>query len=324
MITKPGSRKVKSTLAYLDAIAKGQRLIALTVADITDGPPQSIYQDLDDLEEWGWGTFTLAHTGSNPAANLIRALSPDPRSFPPNVATAHKLTLHEDTVTVDGKTYPATMGNFQSMLNLKSGILLAECNTAPMAMINPCRNLDPEALLAGLPKLRHWSDIAFLQWKSMALPTEQALLPELKLVVRYEILNTDTRAVCSTVLASLRKQRQENAKPGISYDEWLPHWPGISFPIESEEAAALCGTPNGSGILWLLAQHKAGLGRKTVDKVTLLYRREQGMGLNVVPTLVFYTKDVTVNADVEALDLLRLPTFLPMCTLLCSWWGVDH
>jgi hypothetical protein len=188
------------------------------------------------------------------------------------------------------------MAHIQSVLNSKAGVLLAECNTTPTAMMNPCRNTDPVKLIAGLPKLRYWSDIAFLQWKSLAPPTE---IPELKIVVRYEVLNADTRAVCSTIVASLRKQRQERANPGISYDDWLPRWPGITFSVDSEDAVALCGTPNGSGVLWLLAQHKAGLGRKTIDKVALLYRKGNGMGLREVPTLIFYIKDVVVNDDVE-------------------------
>ncbi|KAG9193508.1 hypothetical protein G6011_03543 [Alternaria panax] len=299
MSTNVGTRKVKPPLAYHDAIAKGQRLLKFTIMDIIDGPPQSQFQGCGDLEEWGWGTVTLATTAPSPTADVIEALSPNPRSFPHGFLTAGKLTLHKDSVVVDGKTYPATIGQIQSVLNSSSGILLAECNTTPMAMINPCRDLDTATLIAGLPKLRYWSDVAFLQWKSLAPPTDDALLPELKVVVRYEILNADTRAICSTIVASLRKRRREKAKPGIAHDDWLPRWPGITFPMDSEEAAALCGTPNGSGVLWLLGQHKAGLGRKTVDKVTLLYREGNGMGMSELPTLIFYIRDVTENADIE-------------------------
>ena len=133
------TRKIKSTLTYHDAVAKGKRLLNLTVADVTNGPSQSQFQDCGDLEEWGWGTFTIASTGSYPSGDLIQALSTNPESFPPNILTVGKLTLHEDTVTVDGKTYPATMGQIQSVFNVKTGILLAECNTTPMAMMTPSR-----------------------------------------------------------------------------------------------------------------------------------------------------------------------------------------
>ncbi|CAN9079219.1 unnamed protein product [Alternaria alternata] len=240
------TRKIKSTSTYHDAVAKGKRLLNLTVADVTNGPSQSQFQDCGDLEEWGWGTFTIASTGSYPSGDLIQALSTNPESFPPNILT-----------------------------------------------------VDPETLIAGLPKLRYWSDVAFLQWKSLAPPTEQAPIPELKIVVRYAILNLDTRAVCNTILASLRRRRQEKAKPGVSYDKWFPRWPGTTFPIASEEAKALCGTPNGTGVLWLLAQHKVGLGCKTVDKVTMFYRDESAIGLSGVPTLIFYVKDVAENSDIE-------------------------
>lgn len=117
-------------------------------------------------------------------------------------------------------------------------------------------------------------------------------MPELRLVVRYQVLNANTRAICSIILASLRKQRQETAKPGISYDSWLPRWPGIAFPIESEEAIALCGTPNGSGVLHLLSQHKAKLGHKTIQEVCLCYEDEDEKGLREVPTLIFHVEDV--------------------------------
>lgn len=281
---------MKHALAYEEAVEKGQRLLALTIADITDGPPQSKFQDIDDLEVWGWCTFTLASPSPTPATNLVRALGPTLKSSP---TTAGILTNHDETVTVDGKTYPATMAHFHSVIEPEAGILLAECNTTPEAMLNPYRNLDPATLVAKLPELRHWSDVAFLQWKNVCTNFRSRYnMPELRLVVRYQVLNANTRAICSIILASLRKKRQETAEPGISNDSWLPRWPGIAFPIESEEAIALCGTPNGSGVLHLLAQHKAKLGHKTIQEVCLYYEDEDDKGLREVPTLIFHVQDV--------------------------------
>lgn len=280
---------MKDALTYQEAIEKGQRLVALTIADINNGPLQSQFQDIGDLEEWGWSTFTLASPGPTCASNLVRALGPTLKSSP---TTAGILTLHDETVAVDGKTYPATMAHIQSVMKPEAGILLAECNTTPEAMLNPCRKLDPATLVAKLPKLRHWSDVAFLQWKTLSANVEPRCLPELRLIVRYQVLNTDTRAISSTILASLRKKRQEEAKPGILYDSWLPRWPGITFPIESEEAIALCGTPNGSGVLHLLAQRKVELGRKTIQEVCLCYGDGDDKGLREVPTLIFHVKNV--------------------------------
>jgi len=210
---------MKDALAYEEAIEKGQRLLALTVVDMTDGPPQSKFQDIDDLEMWGWCTFTLASPNPTPATNLVRALGPTLRSSP---TTAGILTNHDGTVTVDGKTYPATMARIHSVIEPEAGILLAECNTTPEAMLNLCRNLDPATLAVKLPELRHWSDVAFLQWKKVCTNFRSRYMPELRLVVRYQVLNANTRAISSTILVSFRKQRQETAKPGISHDSWLP------------------------------------------------------------------------------------------------------
>jgi hypothetical protein len=296
MTTSPETPKVetvmKEVLTYQKAIQKGERLLALTIADITNGPPQSRFQDIGELEERGWATLTLCIPEPNEAADLIQALSPNLKLFSSSVFTAGIVTLHDETVTVNNRTYPATNAHIQSVLEAETGVLLAECNTTPEAMLNPYKTLHPATFEAKLPKLRYWSDVAFLQWKTLASSARPRSLPELKTVVRYEILNADTRAISSAILASIRKQRQETAEPGVSYDSWFPKWPGVTFSIDSEEAKALCGTPNGSGVLWLLAQHKAGLGHKTVDEVCLYYGDGNGKGLREVPTLIFQIKDV--------------------------------
>jgi hypothetical protein len=41
--------------------------------------------------------------------------------------------------------------------------------------------------------------------------------------------------------------------------------------MDTEEAQALLGSVNGSGIGWLLIEHKQQLGIKTVKQVTLFY-----------------------------------------------------
>ena len=56
--------------------------------------------------------------------------------------------------------------------------------------------------------------------------------------------------------------------------------------METEEGKALLGTPNGSGIAWLLAQHRKQLGDKAVKKVQLWY------SITSAPNLLFHIKDV--------------------------------
>lgn len=89
-------------------------------------------------------------------------------------------------------------------------------------------------------------------------------VPELKSVRRNEIRNRDTVAVICKVLTKYRKGNHLSKN-------WAPGPEGLMFGIDTDEAKALLGMPNGCGVAWLLIQHKdeEQLGWKTVRSVTL-------------------------------------------------------
>jgi hypothetical protein len=70
----------------------------------------------------------------------------------------------------------------------------------------------------------------------------------------------------------------------VNYTKKMP-WPGITYPAASDEGRTLLGTPNGSSVAYLLIQHKAALGHKTVDKITVF---REGRDL----MLLFHIADV--------------------------------
>lgn len=45
-------------------------------------------------------------------------------------------------------------------------------------------------------------------------------------------------------------------------------WPGIVFPIESDEGKAILGTPLGKGVARLLIHHRGLLGHKGIKSIT--------------------------------------------------------
>ncbi|KAF1834133.1 hypothetical protein BDW02DRAFT_499116 [Decorospora gaudefroyi] len=163
---------------------------------------------------------------------------------------------------------------FYSVPNPKVGILIAFYTNTPNAIATG-NGVD----LVRYPPLAlcHWSDVAFLQWASLSV---EGVIPDLKFVARVSISNEHTIAVLQTVLSKLRKEQR-------APENRLPTWPGINFPMETEEAKALLGTPNGAGIAWLLAQHKKELGHKTVETVRLWYSKYVG-----TPNLLFHLKNV--------------------------------
>ncbi|KAF2030702.1 hypothetical protein EK21DRAFT_111578 [Setomelanomma holmii] len=122
-----------------------------------------------------------------------------------------------------------------------------------------------------LPAVQHWSDIAYLQCKTidhLGIQDEPLLY-----VLRYNIQNRGTVDVMSNVLGVCAELRLVTRGGGTG----RPYWPGLTFPMCSETAQALFGTPNGSGIGWLSAQHKSEseLGQKVIDEVTLFFVHEQ-------------------------------------------------
>jgi hypothetical protein len=64
-------------------------------------------------------------------------------------------------------------------------------------------------------------------------------------------------------------------------------WPGVIFDIESEEGRAILGTPNGSGVAWMLIQHSKALGERAIEKVTIFHAPKKG-DLFRWPSLLFW------------------------------------
>jgi hypothetical protein len=190
--------------------------------------------------------------------------------------------MHDEDVTVDGVYYPLTRGCFYSAMNPDIGVLIACFNTNPAGMTDQHGHTDPKTMI--LPKLQHWSDVAFLQWQSLS---DEGVIPDLKYIIRSHIQNADCVGIIkSNILPTLRQKLNRRTS-------WLPMWPGIDFDMTSEEAKALLGTPNGSGVAWLLAQHKEELGQKTVEKATLWYSLTVNPSdREGIPNLLFHLKDL--------------------------------
>jgi hypothetical protein len=143
---------------------------------------------------------------------------------------------------------------FSSVLNARAGLIVAYHNISPSQSI-------PDRPQSALPELLHCSDVVYCQWLTQNLKLD--LGPhKLRYVLCANIVNVYTLAVIEAILDARRLLR-----------ETYPVWPGITIDMDSEEGKALLGTPNGSGVAWLLVQHKAEcqLGHKTVIKVSLFY-----------------------------------------------------
>jgi hypothetical protein len=269
----PTPEKTQEVFVYFAAVSKGQRMhdITLQVSCTT-----SIYVYQSQLIRWGWSRSTVTHEdlGGNGYTALITACLKSSGGTSQDInATVIVSDLHHDEFYLDGVKYPFTLGTNFSILNPKAGLPIASVNTTPKKMY-PKGQKESEKFK--FPKLNHWFDIAFLQWASLGADDVD---PDLKFVARVIITNCDTITVLQTVLANLPKKYNLG-------DQFLPRWPGVTFTMETEEGKTLLGTPNGSGIAWLLAQHKKQLGYKVGKKVQLWY------SITSAPNLLFHLKEI--------------------------------
>ncbi|RMZ68185.1 WD domain-containing [Pyrenophora seminiperda CCB06] len=277
-------------LTYPTAMKKGTRFLDLTCAN--NPSPPSPFSDPSLASTWGYTTevlpFASLHTNSS-ILDLILGTST-------SASAVQITTMHSKHATVKGR----------------AGVLIAEANTSPANMLDPFRFSAQEVKEFRLPELKQWSDVAFLQWKSLCIISntktttttttkKTSTLPSLNAIIRHTIINPDTKHICNTIVDRWSCPKRRRSKRQAKF--WRPTWPGLVFHTEEEETRALCGTPNGKGVLWLLAQHAEELRRKTVGRVTLFWPREEEEALEwkrECPSLVFWLEDVEENIEEDA------------------------
>lgn len=241
---------------------------------------QSLWRDFDLLEECGWDPYDVDVPDFNtelPLAAAFASMSPPISDFDLDwqaVAWHHTVqTTSESCKPPDAaavspeKTYqvrppsPAhknpqpplthtqpTQAQYRNIYNVEDGVILAVANFSPNYE-GP--RLDPPVTSPIVP-LKQWSDVAYLQYVDKA--SEASVPPSnLKYVFRIQIENEDT--------ISIMTQALEGAP--------LSPWPGTKVGMSDDRGKALLSTPNGNGVAWLLAQHKAQLGVKIVTDVTM-------------------------------------------------------
>ncbi|KAF2812679.1 uncharacterized protein BDZ99DRAFT_354869, partial [Mytilinidion resinicola] len=96
------------------------------------------------------------------------------------------------------------------------------------------------------------SDVLFLEWQHQA-DVQGTDVKNLRYYFQLPVKNTPSQAAIARAL---------EGRP-------VSKWPGVTLSMDSEEGKALLGTPNGNSLGWFLINHKAQLGLKTVESVTV-------------------------------------------------------
>ncbi|KAF1917400.1 hypothetical protein BDU57DRAFT_493317 [Ampelomyces quisqualis] len=244
------------SLDYHVARAKGTKLLALMRSSSPPLPATTFTPS--DISKWGYiQVHHVTDTTLPPYTDLLTSLSTTPTIHSaanpsgPNIAVTY---THSQPVTLDGTAYPATHAYFSSLLNPTAGLFVASNNMTPEARTTRSSN-PPKAIATPMPALKHWSDIAYLQWTllppPLSLPRSPFLSPvvPLRYILRANIHDADTLAVVSRVLGF-------DAAPRFLAGGLYPRmqWPGRTFKIDTWDAQALLGTPNGGGVGRLVSQ----------------------------------------------------------------------
>ncbi|RYN55588.1 hypothetical protein AA0114_g3153 [Alternaria tenuissima] len=139
-------------------------------------------------------------------------------------------------------------GYFSQVSNPSAGVLVADTNLSPSHAAAFDDAGDKGYI--DLPLLRHWSDVAFLQYlSSFHSPLVQPI--SLNYIFRIQIQSSETLLVLNKIIKMHGRSMYEL-------------WPGITFDIQSEEGKAILGTPHGSGVAWMLIQHSKALRERTI------------------------------------------------------------
>ncbi|KAF2852926.1 hypothetical protein T440DRAFT_553262 [Plenodomus tracheiphilus IPT5] len=241
-------------LLYKKACQKGHMLKQLMQADdikaghmLTPHQPTATSKFLDHHDLDRWGYRPMVYS---PYLQVTIECALD------------NIGLSAADVTPVCHKHDKSLSRFQQVIVPSQGMIIAYDNVSPTSISKKVPKPDFD-----LPDLKQWSDIAYLQWKLQAPdPTK------LKYVIRYQINNAETNTIADMV--------------NFEQDTELQAWPGRTYDVKSQVGEALLGSPNGSGVAYLLAQHKEQLGHKTVSRITMFHGVWESM------VLLFHIEDV--------------------------------
>ncbi|KAJ4986345.1 hypothetical protein SVAN01_08162 [Stagonosporopsis vannaccii] len=185
---------------------------------------------------------------------------------------------------VDGIDYQSTKAHYEFGINTSGGAIYGLFLESPVHAASTLwhsgrRPADPFKL----PQLRAFSDILWGYWAR-----DNPNMRNVKYFFMLGISNDKTNALIASCLRDAGKELQA--------------WPGVSFETSTDEGHALLGSPNGAAFAYFLMQHKRELGRKTIQRVTVLRAETDDDVAFVDPYLVFHVADVEGNEDENGRD----------------------
>ncbi|KAM3422836.1 hypothetical protein BST61_g318 [Cercospora zeina] len=242
--------------SYKNAVRKGRDLWA----KLND--PMKTTQAIwtaPDMQKWGWAV--KSDQNAEVFKDKISGLE-EPLSWL-QVSPAECLNIrleHNSDVKIDGTEYPATHAEYCGVYNLAKGVMIASDRHSPAY-----RKLTTSSLRkAPLPHLQNWSDLTFLSWQHLAHGDPEQQIPLRYIFVRG-ITNRNTQQLITEAMR-IDGFKSESALPWPNFWMFTPNDRDGNL---SEPFLAVLGTENFVGIAFLLAQHQAAFGRRTIRSIRI-------------------------------------------------------
>lgn len=213
---------------------------------------QSEWTTEDSLNTWGWNRARQTNVDPTSSLNATKIVYDFVGASIGTDANHRATDTHSDKEVVDGNIYYQTGAKFDSLYNsaLISVLSIRGVEYQGKTQDPPVTG-DPNPY----PKLKLWSDVTFLEYQQFMKDSGQAV-DGLKAVWHSAIINSETLDLASRL---------------CKVDDWtnIPVWPGKDFEPGTDEFAAMIGSDNGKGVVYLLLQHREQLGSRSITNARI-------------------------------------------------------
>ncbi|KAL7910289.1 hypothetical protein GGI35DRAFT_479151 [Trichoderma velutinum] len=160
------------------------------------------------------------------------------------------------------KTTPS-FAYFMSSFFPEEGVIIADNNLSVDGAIKDDEEqdipqLNPETIKT---HVRRWSDAAWMQW-TKACEIRHTDTDNVNYIFRATVQNVNSLTI---LLQAIRQKYSPTIPPIGVWNNRLT----LDFNRNPDEFSAVLGSPNGSGVAFLLMTHKGALGIKTVSRVDI-------------------------------------------------------
>ncbi|KAL8789484.1 MAG: hypothetical protein Q9213_001097 [Squamulea squamosa] len=248
------------TLTYHEALCKGQVLYYKVILGAFEGKgtPSKEYGP-DDIKN-GWTRETLSRaipSGFDEAFKKIGKDLPNVGERVPEISETYGINLVQDQPFINSagkkqKAIPAKnnlRAHYEVYYVPQWNAIISSDTRSPKYMVQSINgfNIPAAEVNKQIPPLNRQSDVIWAVWKTVAkFPND------LRYIGRDSIINDDTRGIMNDVF-----EKGPTKKPVT--------WPGLTFEIDTEEAQALLGTPNGLATAYILADRAKELGKRSLS-----------------------------------------------------------